>query len=394
MATARKKLKGYEIRQFVGIGSDGRRIDKQRTWYPAEGMTPKQIEKELEKQKLLFEQEVLGSSTYCDGNLRFREMAKKWMDDYARVNLSPSTYGRNEDYLKRINTAIGHKKLKDLKPLHLNAFYANLAEPGMKQDCKGKPIKGAYLAPKTILEHHRLISSILSYAVKWQLIGDNVARFADPPKVPYKEISHMDEVQIKRLMNLLEGAPIQYRTMIKLLIYTGMRRGELMGLEWKDISLSTGQIRIVRTSQYIGNKTVITKEPKTQSGRREFTLSSSACKMLTEYKRYYDGQRELLGDLWVETDRLFIQWNGVAMYPDTISGWFSDFIRKNGFSHVTLHSLRHSNATLMIAGGVDVCTVSKRLGHANTSTTLNIYAHALKSRDIEAAEKLDSTLAI
>jgi len=147
---------------------------------------------------------------------------------------------------------------------------------------------------------------------------------------------------------------------------------------------------IVRSSQYIGNATVITKEPKTQSGIRKFVMSDTICKILKEYRKWQLEVKVKLGDQWADTDRLFTTWNGTPIYPDTVTAWFSDFLKKNKLPKVTLHSLRHTNATMMIAEGVDVCTVSRRLGHANTSTTLNIYAHALKSRDQEAAEKLDS----
>ena len=180
--------------------------------------------------------------------------------------------------------------------------------------------------------------------------------------------------------------------MILLLLFTGMRRGELCGLEWKDINFHAHTLRIVRSSQYIGNKTFITKEPKTRSGVRELTLSHSMFSILTSYKIWQEERKAQVGTAWAETDRLFTQWNGNPIHPDTITSWFEKFIKRHGFPHVTLHSLRHTNATLMIAEGVDVKTVSKRLGHANTSTTLNIYTHALQSRDREAAEKLDRVL--
>jgi len=393
MATVRKRGENsYEIRVFCGLNSKAQRIDKNMTWVAPEGFTPRQIERELERQKILFEQEVK-SGAYVDGNMTFAQMAQKWLEEYARPKLAPKTLAAYECLLQRTNKALGHKKLRDIKPLHLNSFYRNLAEKGIKKDFRGKPMKDATLSPKTILEHHRLISKILADAVRWGLIDTNVASRADPPKLPHKEMAILDEAQLRRMLSLLDDAPIQYRTMVKLLLYTGMRRGELMGLEWKDVDLTTGQTRIVRTSQYVGNKTIITKEPKTASGKRTFTLSQSACAMLREYKAWQNALRLKLGDQWQATDRLFTAWNGSPMYPDTISGWFTDFIKKNGFPKVTLHSLRHSNATLMIAEGVDICTVSQRLGHADTSTTLNIYAHALKSRDQEAAIKLESALA-
>lgn len=226
------------------------------------------------------------------------------------------------------------------------------------------------------------------------MIDTNVAERADPPKLSKQEIQFLDETETKRLITLLDNKPMQYKTMITLLIFTGIRRGELCGLEWKDIDFENRTMSIIRTSQYIGNKTLITKEPKTKSGTRQLVLSYTACKLLMEYKEWQDNNIIELGDQWNDTDRLFTQWNGLPIYPDTITDWFAKFIKKNDFPHVTLHSLRHTNASLMIAEGADVCTVSKRLGHANTSTTLNIYAHALKSKDLEIADKLENVLSV
>ena len=184
------------------------------------------------------------------------------------------------------------------------------------------------------------------------------------------------------------------RLIILLLIYTGLRRGELCGLEWKDIDLDARVLHVVRSSQYIGQGMVITKEPKTRAGTRKLTLSQTACRLLLEYRQWQDGIKAALGDQWIENDRLFTQWNGKPIHPQTISGWFRHFLERHQgeLPKVHLHSLRHSNATLLIAEGTDICTVSQRLGHAQTSTTLNIYAHALKSRDEDAANKLDLAL--
>ena len=132
--------------------------------------------------------------------------------------------------MKRINKAIGHIKLKDLQPLHLNAFYRNLAEDGVnmkaKRDEKGNIIANGRLSPKTIVEHHRVISKLLSTAVKWNYINDNVAKRADPPKVPARDIEFLDENETKEMLKALNGESITYRTMILLLVYTGMRRGD------------------------------------------------------------------------------------------------------------------------------------------------------------------------
>lgn len=234
MATARKKGRGYELRVFCGYDMNGKKIEKSKTWIPPQGMTPKQLTKELKRQKVLFEEEIK-TGINPDDNMKLHAFSDRWLKEYAEIQLAPKTVIRYKDYLKNINQAMGHMKLRDIKAFHLNKFYRNLEEEGMnkraKKDKNGN-IKNGKLAPKTILEHHRLISKILSTAVKWQLLESNVAFRADPPKVPYKEMAYLNEEQTKRMIALLEDEPIQYKTMITLLIFTGLRRGELCGLEW------------------------------------------------------------------------------------------------------------------------------------------------------------------
>lgn len=397
MASARQKGRGYEIRVSMGCDMNGKKIVKYKTWVPDKNYTPKQLEKELERQKMLFEEEVK-TGNCANSNIKFEPYSKIWIKDYGEQNLAPKTLSRYCEYLKRINKAIGHIKLKDLQPLHLNAFYRNLAEDGVnlkaKRDENGKIISNGKLSPKTIVEHHRVISKLLSTAVKWNYINDNVARRADPPKVPARDIEFLDENETKEMLKALNGESITYRTMILLLVYTGMRRGELFGLEWKDIDFKNGYLHIVRTSQYIGNKQLITKEPKTKSSKRTMKISNDMLKRLKIYQAWQSEQRLKIGSEWNDTDRLFTQWNGLPMYPDSLTKWFKLFLKRHNLRQVTLHSLRHTNATLMIAEGTDIRTVSGRLGHSNTSTTLNIYTHALKSKDTQAAEILNDILAI
>lgn len=395
MATARLRGSSYEIRVSCGLNAEGKRVYQYAHWTPSPDMTQRQIEKELERQKVLFENKVR-KGDIVSSNVYFRDFAERWMEEYAKPNVAPKTFQRYRDYLNRILPALGHIRLSDLRPLHLNAFYKNLSEPGMNRQGKRnkdkKLLEQRPLAPKTILDHHRLISKILNTAIRWELLEKNIAERADPPKVPYQERKYLDEHQIKEMLLALEKEPMQYRVMITLLLFTGMRRGELCGLEWKDINFQEHTIFICRSSQYIGNKQFITKEPKTKSGIRKLTVGSGLCALLKSYQVHQYKMRLNAGDQWIDTDRLFTQWNGLPIYPDTITEWFPKFLERSGLPRVTLHSLRHSNATLMIAEGVDIRTVSNRLGHAQTSTTLNIYSHALKSRDQDAAEKLDAVL--
>lgn len=135
MATARKKGRGYEIRVSCGIDINGKKLGRSKTWIPDESMTPRQIEKELERQKILFEEEVR-NGVCPDNKIRFADFSKRWMEEYAKVNLTIKTYARYEIYLERINQGIGHLKLKDITPLRLNAFYRSLEAEGVNKRAK------------------------------------------------------------------------------------------------------------------------------------------------------------------------------------------------------------------------------------------------------------------
>ena len=127
---------------------------------------------------------------------------------------------------------------------------------------------------------------------------------------------------------------------------------------------------------------------------RVIDLSDTAILLLKVYRNWQTQERFKLGDKWVDTDRLFCQWNGNPIHPDTITGWFRDFVNRNNLPKVTVHSLRHTNATLMIASGTDIRTVAGRLGHAQTSTTTNTYSHVIQSANRVAADRLDAMLKV
>ena len=114
--------------------------------------------------------------------------------------------------------------------------------------------------------------------------------------------------------------------------------------------------------------------------------------MLKEYRAWQNQERLKVGDQWKDSDRVFTRWNGTPFRPDTLTNWFSDFVKRSGLPPVTVHSLRHTNATLLISSGTNLRTVSARLGHSQTSTTANIYAHAIQSADAAAAEALNDIL--
>lgn len=450
MATITKQGKGYKITVSQGYDYTGKRIRQYMTWVPEPGMSERQIKKELERQAVLFEEKV-SSGTTVNGNMRFADFAAKYMTEYAQLYLKPKTIATYTEQLSRINQAIGHIRLCDLRTGHINSFYRNLQEKGVRsrttavckinlqeligtqrgaltafekkagvsratirQALEGAPINqesaeaiaqavgmktthaftlathSEPLAPASVISYHRTLSSILSRAVKWGYITVNPADAAEKPSLRGREAAYLEEADARRLLELLQNEPIRWRAIITFDLLSGLRRGELLGLRWQDIDLDEHTVTIRQTSNYLPGKGIYVSTPKTATSARPLHLSTAAVMMLLEYKAWQDRQRQQMGDAWEDQDgRVFTTDTGGPLFPDSVTQWFSNFIARSGMPKVTIHSLRHTYASLMIADGVPLVVVSKQLGHAQTSTTANIYAHAIASAQAKAMQTFD-----
>lgn len=371
----------YRLRVSGGYTGDGKRITYKKT-IQAKNKT------EAQKELALFISEIETGQALSAKKMRLRDYAEFWINNYAIPNLSPKTYERYKSMLKaRILPYLGNMYLDKIQPMQLMYLYQELGECTYTR--KNETHK---LSSKTILEHHRLLHSMLQQAVYWQMIPYNPASRVRPPKARKPNISFYDDVQTIALIKALEGEELKFRVIILLTIFTGLRRGEVLGLEWQDIDFKNSSVTVRQASQYVSSIGIYTKDPKTETSNRIISIPESITKLLKEYQRKQLKNRLLLGDKWIETNRLFVQSNGAPMHPDTITKWFRQFLVDKNLPHITFHGLRHTHATLLISQGLDVRTVSNRLGHAQTSTTLNIYAHAFAKMDREASEKLDNLL--
>lgn len=461
----------YRFTVSCGYDKQGKQIVKRKT-IDLSHIKPNKQDDEAQKEWILFKDQVQKGLYLDSGKITFEDFIQKWLNDYAEHELAPKTLLSYKQLLNnRIIPALGHIKLNKLQPVHLIEFYNNLREDGMRLDKKYTPKKNLIetlsasgltlkelsiradikqntlrnikqgknatydialktskymdfgidklftavegsgtLSGRTIQYHHRLISSILETAVKWQFILNNPAERLDAPKVAKKEVKCFSVEQTQYMLDLLEYEPLKYKAAVYIAVWGGLRLGEICGLEWDAINLKTGLIKICQASQYIPHEGIHTKSPKNDSSVRELYLPKEAIVVLKEYKLWQNGEKATLGDLWADTDRIFTTQYGKYIFPDTISKWFHKFLIKHNANImkdnnilddqkkkyllpvINFHALRHTNATLMIADGTDIPTVSKRLGHAQSSTTLNIYAHSLDKSNLEAATKLSSLL--
>ena len=235
---------------------------------------------------------------------------------------------------------------------------------------------------------------MLTTAVQWQIIFSNPCDRVKPPKVGKPEPKYLDEEQAKNLIDCLQNEGVQFRVMIELLMFTGLRRGELLGLEWSDIDFDNKIINVRRNSLYLPEMGVFEDETKTAGSQRAFKISDAVIDLLKEQRTWQATKRLKLGDKWINSNRLFTAWNGEPLNPSTLTSKFRRFKQKNNIEGISIHGLRHTNATLQIAAGTPLTTVAHRLGHTNASTTTKIYAHAIKSADEAAAEAISDILTL
>ena len=244
------------------------------------------------------------------------------------------------------------------------------------------------LSSKTILEHHRIISSVLAQAEKEMLIQYNPASKATPPKVQRKDPDYYQPETMSHILDALDRAPLKWKTATYLLIDTGCRRGEAMGLKWESLDFASGIMTIERALLYSPKKGVYEGTPKTGK-TRVLKLAPETLQLLREWKVAQDEMRAAYADRWINTGYVFTQDNGDRMNPDSLTDWLNKFSRANGLPHIHPHAFRHTAASTMIANGVDIVTAANELGHASATTTATIYAHQIA----EAKAKADNVRA-
>ena len=380
----------YRLVCLAGYDLQGKPIKKTKTIHG----TKKEAEIELAK----FVADVQNGVFVEGKSLKFSEFTEIWKRDYALKELAPSTYKRYCRILEtRLLPYFGHFYINKIKPTDIMHFYDLLSRDTQLVRKKGnngkktlKPLSG-----KTILEHHRLLRAMLHKAVYWQLIVTNPAERVQPPKARKPKRRSYDDEQTKILLENLELLPnedTKYKVAIILTVFTGVRLGELMGLEWQDVDFKNGIISINRSSQYLADMGVFTKVPKTESSIREIAIPEFIISLLEEYNLWYEEQKSIYGELWTNSDRLFVQADGKPMHPSTISKWFVKYVGQIGLPVINFHGLRHTNASLLVAQNIDIAVISARLGHAQISTTLDFYVHPLLSHNRKAGYALENLL--
>ena len=448
------KLISYSIRVHRGRGADGKQLKPwTATFEVSPTWTEKSARKKAEAYAATFEEKCkIGFAT--DNRQTFQEFCEYVLKLKDRPDgISPTTLARYRDLTTKIYPVIGHIKLKDLRPHHINDLYAKIRKDGnhiVRATAKAKlnevidgklcgewaaeeiadaassnrrisnlmlgratdlsastvakmrageavtvnsaealsralgyPMKTLFsledriepYAEKTILEYHQLISSVLSVAEKEMIVPYNAAKKAEKPSSDTKEAEFYEPEVIKQIKAAFDQESLKWRLFGYILIYTGGRRGEALGLKWENIDFENKRIHIVNNSVYIAEKGTFEKKPKTDKSVRWISISDSVISMLQEYKIWQDGEAERLTGYWEDHGYVFTQESGKPMHPDSINGKLRKIEKKYALPHLHPHAFRHSYASALIDAGVDDVSLSGSLGHSKPSTSKDIYGH-------------------
>ena len=280
---------------------------------------------------------------------------------------------------------LGRVRVRTLTTAQLDGFYGMLKKRGGRE---GRPLSVA-----SVRRLHVVVRRSMSQAKRWGWVSENVAADTSPGRVPRREITPPDPEVTMRLIEQAEAEDPDFGVFLRLAATTGARRGEVCALRWRDVYLVLGALTISRALVDCADGGYVENDTKTHAARR-IALDGSMVKALKTHKQR-QAERALMGGIRIGSQTRVFAYEPdgtVPWRPDGVTARFVRLWNSLGFNGVRLHDLRHFVATRMLAAGVPVPTVSGRLGHANSSTTLNVYSHFLEASDREAAEVLGKLL--
>ena len=436
----------YKITVTNGRDDCGKQLRHFKTWRPPDGMSEKRAEKEVQKVAFDFQRKI-EQGFEIDNRQTFSQYADYVLALKESNGAKHNTIREYRYLMERIRkSTIGSMKLVDIRPQHLNQFYQSLQKAARLDGTKarGKPriieeltargitrealaktaeisattvttacreetislekardiamaldhdVKELFdlvqdarpLTNKTILEYHRLIHTVLDQAEKEMLISYNAASKASPPPVTRKTPNYFQPEQVTEILDALEEEPLKWQAITHLLIVTGCRRGEIAGLKWSKVDLEHRRLEISANLCYSKQRGVYETTTKT-GATRYINIPQESVDLLTRYKASQDALQMANGDRWRETGYVFTQEHGEPINPTSITAWLNKFSTRRGLPHINPHAFRHTVASVLIANGTDIVTVSKQLGHSQVSTTGDIYSHVIDKSKAQAAE--------
>ena len=286
-----------------------------------------------------------------------------------RSQVRPGTWAEHRSKVEvHLAPAIGGLRLQRLGPGHLNAVYADLLERG--------------LSARTVLHVHATIRRALADATRWGLVPRNVALLASPPRPGRPELQVWTAQQLRAFLAAVEGDRLY--ALWLLAASTGMRRGELLGVQSPDVDLGRARVAVRRSLVTVGHEVVVS-EPKKAKGHRSVALDPATVATLKAWRKHQMAERLAWGPAWTDSGQVFTLEDGRPLHPREVTRAFSRLVLAAGVPIIRLHDLRHTHATLALAAGVHPKVIQERLGHANIAITLDTYSHTVPALEEQAA---------
>ena len=342
----------YSVVLDLGRGPDGRRMRKWHSGFK----TKKEAERAQVELLARLDQGAYVEPTKLTVAAFLRD---HWLPGL-RTQVRPGTWAEHHSKVEvHLAPAIGGMLLQRLAPGHLNAVYAGLLERG--------------LSARTVLHVHATIRRALADATRWGMVPRNVALLASPPRPDRPDLQVWTAADLRSFLAHVEGERLY--ALWLLAASTGMRRGELLGVQWPDVDLGRARVAVRRSLVTVGHQVVVS-EPKTAKGRRSVALDPATVAALKAWRKRQTAERLAWGPAWIDSGLVFTR---------EVTRAFTRHVLAAGVPIIRLHDLRHTHATLALAAGVHPKVVQERLGHANIAITLDTYSHAVPALEEQAA---------
>lgn len=357
MANILKRGNTFRIRVYVGTDMNGKKIMKSTTYVPPVDATPKKAEKLAQEYAYEFERQCKGYVSFNE-NMRFSELAEWYFTNFAPVELKASTvYTYTGQYKNHIEPVLGNMKLKDITTPKLTQV-----------------MQSYNLNPATVRKLYVIVQSIFKRGMEQGFLRDNPCHNVVLPKNKEKnKVMALSEDELKRFVKLLDEKPADedFKRIIRVLLFTGMRSGECFALRWEDIDFEKMSISICHTLNDIGGKHELTS-PKTKKSIRTIGMSETVASVFKAQKEYTDELKIALGENYAHPEMVFPSANGNYRDRSSVLTSLKRFTKGTEFEGLTLHKLRHCNATLLLNSGVDLKVVSDHLGHCDIGVTIPV----------------------
>lgn len=376
----------------AGTKADGKRIKRTKTVRvddPALLKATTKLVKYLNEELVKFKIEVEAGEYVAPDKLGFAAFVDVWLNKFVRKELE---YKTKENYefqtRKRILPYFKDMKIEKIRTLHVIDYLDKLSEDG--------------LGSASIVYNYRVLRSIFNKAIEWQVIKESPMKTIKKPKEKQKvELNVYDENESMELFAAIQNEDIQFKMLITLALTTGMRRAELLGLEWRHVDLSTGTIQITQSIPAYNKGEPVIKLPKNKSSIRPIAVAPSVLEELKAFRKEWLKLKVKHLKNWKakpEQEFLFCSTapgsEGKPIYPKRLSEWWREFHAKRipHMKYIRFHDFRHTSVTLLINQGVHAKIISERLGHSNIGTTMDKYGHVIRRADQAAANLFDKIL--